>query len=115
MSNCESQRLCVPFAHFGLSKINHYVENFTIGIPKTTSWTSSWTPIIPNSQLIIYASPSQSYDWKIDIFINPTSAIWFIFISTIVVLAIIGFIIAYLHFKERKNQDNLSIGHINLL
>jgi integrin alpha FG-GAP repeat containing protein 1 len=101
--------------HFGLGKINHYVEDFSIGINKATEWTNTWTPIIPNSQLIIYAAPAANYKWAINIFINPSSAITFIFFSTILVLLVIGVIIIYLHFKERKNNDEFSIANINLL
>lgn len=101
--------------HFGLGKINHYVEDFRVGINKETDWTYKWTPVIPNSQLIVFAAPSDAFQWDINIFINPSAAMMFIFISTIVVLFAIGVIILYLHFKERKNNDAFSIGNINIL
>ena len=90
--------------HFGLSKINNYVEDFMVGIDKADDWTKSWSPIIPNSQLIVYTDPINDYRMKLNIFINPTSAMLFIFISTVVVLLILGLIILYLHCKGGGDQ-----------
>ena len=97
-------RLCLPYAHFGLGKINHYVENFEVRIPKTQNYSNTWSPIIPNSQLMVFSAPDSGFNWKISIFINPTSAMWFIFISTCIVLLVILMIIIYLHYKEKNND-----------
>ena len=60
----------LPYMFLGIGKTNNYIENFNMGIPKafdeevriyfyfvTTFWKDlqkkSWTPIIPNSQLIV--------------------------------------------------------------
>lgn len=102
--HCNANRICLPFVHFGLGKINHYVENFEVRITRTKNWSNVWSPIIPNSQLMIYSAPSSGFNWKISIFINPTSAMWFIFISTCIVLLGILVIILYLHYKEKNND-----------
>lgn len=103
-AHCTAGRLCVPFVHFGLGKINHYVENFEVRVPRTKNWSNTWSPIIPNSQLMVYAPAGTENNWKISIFINPTSAMWFIFISTCVVLAVILLVILWLHYKEKNND-----------
>lgn len=102
--HCSSGRLCLPFVHFGLGKINHYVENFNVGIARTKDWSNLWSPIIPNSQLMVYSAPNASFNWKISIFINPTSAMWFIFVSTCIVLLAILIVIIWLHYREKNND-----------
>jgi len=77
-------RLQLPYALFGLGRINNYIEDFTAGVTKPESFYSSWSPIIPNSQLII-TPPRDDSDWKIEIYINPTKAMALIIISTLIV------------------------------
>ena len=101
--------------HIGLAKINNYVEDFLIGIVKSDDWKKSWSPIIPNSQLIVYTTPTTSYNTKLNIFINPTSAMLFIFLSTIIVLLVLGFIILYLHCKEKSIDRKFQINDFNIL
>ena len=62
-----------------------------------------WSPIIPNSQLII-TPPKDKDEWKIEIYINPTKAMALIIISTLIVLFVIGLVIIIFHIKE-KEQD----------
>lgn len=102
--HCTAGRLCAPWVHFGLGKINHYVEDFTLSVPRTLNWKNQWSPIIPNSQLMVYAPAGTGNDFKISIFINPTSAMWFIFVSTCVVLLAILLVILWLHYKEKNND-----------
>jgi len=33
-NNCVFNNLCLPFVHFGLGKINNYIENFKIIVPR---------------------------------------------------------------------------------
>jgi integrin alpha FG-GAP repeat containing protein 1 len=103
-AHCTAGRLCAPWVHFGLGKINHYVENFKLSVPRTQNWENTWSPIIPNSQLMVFAPAGTQSNWKISIFINPTSAMWFIFISTCVVLVAILLVILWLHYKEKNND-----------
>lgn len=44
--------LQTPFSYCGLGRANNYVESFTLGI---FGQYNSWSPIIPNSQLVVYA------------------------------------------------------------
>ena len=108
--HCNANRLCTPFVHFGLGKINHYVENFQVRIPRAYDNSHSWPTIIPNSQLMVFWNPEETPQWKISIFINPTSAMWFIFISTCVILLLLLMLILYLHYKEKNNDVEFVIG-----
>lgn len=51
--------LQTPYSYCGLGRANNYVESFTLGM---YGQSNSWSPIIPNSQLAVYAegaTPSQ--------------------------------------------------------
>ena len=98
-------RLNLPYAFFGLSRINNYIENFNMGVFKGGSWSNSWILIIPNSQLFVSPISIDTTKWKIEIFINPTKALALIILSTIIVLVLLGMIIIYYHRKE-KIEDN---------
>jgi len=97
-------RLQLPYVIFGLGRINNYIQDFTAGVAwGSKDYYHSWSPIIPNSQLIT-TPPLGNNDWKIEIYINPTKAMALIIISTLIVLFIIGVIIIIYHIKE-KEQD----------
>lgn len=49
--------LQTPFAYCGLGRANNYVESFTLGV---FGDYQSWSPIIPNSQLAVYAPGAES-------------------------------------------------------
>lgn len=104
-ASMSNTRLSLPYAMFGLSKINNYIENFYMGVDKNGTWNNFWTPIIPNSQLFVSPINNDCTKWKIEIFINPTKALYIIIASTIVVLILLGIIIMYYHRKE-KIEDN---------
>ena len=44
--------LQTPYAYCGLGRANNYVESFSLGIYGSFN---PWSPIIPNSQLAVYA------------------------------------------------------------
>lgn len=63
-----------------------------------------WTPIIPNSQLIIFAPEADQNNWTLELFINPTSSLVLIIIACLICLIVIGLVIIILHWGE-KNED----------
>ena len=114
--NLESQqmslshtRLELPYAFFGLGRINNYIEDFNLGVIKNGTWSNRWVLIIPNSQLFVSPTSVDPAKWKIEIFINPTKLLPLIIVSTIVVLMMLGMVIAYYHRKE-KIEDNPADG-----
>lgn len=104
-------RLNLPYVFFGLGRINNYIENFNMGILKKDTWSYSWTPIIPNSQLFVSPVSNDVAKWKIEIFINPTKALFVIILSTALVLIILGIIIIYYHRKEKMEDDPNDTGY----
>ena len=59
-----------------------------------------WTPIVPNSQLIIVPGPS----WILQTFISPTEIMSVVFWFVVLVLAAIGFVIVRLT-RQEKLED----------
>jgi len=84
--------LQMPYAFMGIGRSNNYVELFYGATSVSSSLGSQmWTPIIPNSQLIVFAGGSQvteSYlsvkdgtmktetintkNWALELFMSPT-------------------------------------------
>ena len=104
LTSVTNARLQVPYIFVGLGRINNYIENLNFGVAKKGSWSRKWSPIIPNSQLMITPSDIDPENWTIEIFINPTEALWIIILSTIVVLIILGIAIIYFHAKEKRED-----------
>eukprot|EP00362_Geleiidae_sp_MMETSP1317_P000891 CAMPEP_0201283638 /NCGR_PEP_ID=MMETSP1317-20130820/33029_1 /ASSEMBLY_ACC=CAM_ASM_000770 /TAXON_ID=187299 /ORGANISM="Undescribed Undescribed, Strain Undescribed" /LENGTH=166 /DNA_ID=CAMNT_0047600601 /DNA_START=119 /DNA_END=616 /DNA_ORIENTATION=- len=53
-----------PYVHFGLGRTNNYVEDFYSSAPLVnTAKTRMWSPIIPNSFLIVIPSLKGANDW----------------------------------------------------
>jgi integrin alpha FG-GAP repeat containing protein 1 len=94
-------RLALPYSFFGLDRTNNYIENFNFGVAKTKDWSHQWSPIIPNSQLLLSANNQNPEKWGIEIFINPTEALWIIIVSTVLVLILLGSCIVFYHWKEK--------------
>jgi len=99
--------LQLPFCYVGLNRTNNYVENFVVGISINGSNTYQWTPIIPNSQLIVFTSPPSI--WTLDIFVNPTKETGIIIVTTVIILILLGLLIIYYHVNE-KEQDKKEAG-----
>ena len=90
----------------GLGKTTNYIENFYIGVAKKGSWSKMWTPLIPNSQVYLFPAGKDSHKWKIEVYVNPTSALSLIIGITVVLIILLLIIVAFLHHKE-KNEDKL--------
>lgn len=88
----------LSYFYTGVGKTNNYLETFyaanAIG---GTRAEKMWTPIIPNSQLMVFANNEKENDWGLELFVSPTQKMWMIVASVILVLIIIGAIIIVLH------------------
>jgi integrin alpha FG-GAP repeat containing protein 1 len=95
----------MPYSYLGVGRSNNYVETFTaaFSIGGTRS-IRVWTPIIPNSQLIIFAPESDQNNWTLELFINPTSSLVQIIIACLICLIIIGLVIIILHMGEKQED-----------
>lgn len=105
-----------PVGIYVIGRSNNYIEDFTLTYPiqkysssgaKTSLSVErfSWTPIIPNSHLIIDISEKLSSSWNIKLLINPTDSFLLVGIILSLILVIIGGIIIYIHMKEKKEDE----------
>ena len=97
--------LQLPYAFIGIGRSNNYVENFyaAFGIDGKRI-EKMWTPIIPNSQLIIFANGTDENVWGLELFISPTAALYLIVMVCAVCLVAIGLAIIWLHCKEKQED-----------
>lgn len=105
------QYLNLPYSFIGVGRSNNYVENFHV-ISSTNAKKSAnykiFTPIIPNSQLLISENRSEeALNWALDLIVNPTSQLFLLIIVIGIILILILAVIIYLHYKEGKeDQEN---------
>jgi len=96
----------MPYAYLGIGRSNNYIETFTAAYSIGGSRSIRiWTPIIPNSQLIIFAPEENVNNWTLELFINPTSSLALIVIACVICLVIIGIVIIILHVGEKKEDQ----------
>lgn len=94
----------LPYVLNGLGRANNYVEQFYIGISgNSSSLHRQWTPIIPNSQLIVQSNMAVE-TWTIKIFVLPTDSIIYVVIVTIVLLVILGGVLIGFYWKGKRTQ-----------
>ena len=97
--------LQLPFAFIGVGRSNNYVESFYAASGIDGKRTEKmWTPIIPNSQLIIFMETNDPMNWGLELFISPTSALYLIVMVCAVCLVVIGLAIIWLHVKEKQED-----------
>lgn len=100
--------LQLPYTVFGLGRNWNFVEVMKVGIPKgnnSNTLTSSFTQIIPNSQLIVIPYPMEYPDlWVSKLFITPSKAMLMTAAALVGTCLFVAAIIGILHRRE-KQQD----------
>ena len=95
----------LPYAYLCVGRSNNYIETFWAGTSLDGQKAERmWTPIIPNSQLFIFAKGDDVSTWGLELFINPTDSLFLIVVSCAVCLFIIGMVIIFLHCKEKQED-----------
>ena len=104
--------LSLTFAYLGIGRSNNYIENFHIISGNSFNRDDNdktYTPVIPNSQLIIYHDNIQGSNkttWQVDLVVKPTKYLYQLIIVIIVVIILLTFIAFRLQMKERE-EDNI--------
>ena len=95
----------MQYSYMGVGRSNNYVENFNAAISMNAKRSiRQWTPIIPNSQLIIFANDVNPNVWTLELFINPTNSLALIVVACLICLIIIGTVIIILHYGEKQED-----------
>ena len=104
--------LSLTFAYLGIGRSNNYIENFHIISGNSFNRDDNdktYTPVIPNSQLIIYhdnIKGSNKTTWQVDLVVKPTKYLYQLIIVIIIVIILLTFIAFRLQMKERE-EDNI--------
>jgi hypothetical protein len=101
--------LDLPYAFEGIGMSYNYVENFHVSTSSTKNTTGNYmklfTPIIPNSQLLIYNYEinSENDEWELDLIVTPISKIILVVVVICIILVILLIVIITLHLMEKVN------------
>ena len=104
--------LSLNYAYLGIGRSNNYIENFQIisgTFKKDSDNYKTYTPVIPNSQLIIYHTKDKdkkTIKWKVDLVVEPTQKLPLLIASIIVMVSVMVLFATYLQMKERR-EDNI--------
>ena len=102
--------LSLTYAYLGIGRSNNYIENFHIisgNAYKRSDNDKTYTPVIPNSQLVIYhdnIANSNSTTWEVDLVVKPTKYLYELIIVIIIVIILMTFISIRLLLKEREED-----------
>ena len=102
--------LSLTYAYLGIGRSNNYIENFHIisgNAYKRSDNDKTYTPVIPNSQLVIYhdnIANSNSTTWEVDLVVKPTKYLYELIIVIIIVVIFLTFISIRLLLKEREED-----------
>ena len=94
--------LNLPYAYMGIGRSNNYLEMLYASTSVNgTKASRMWTPIIPNSQLVVFGKSHETETWMLELFINPTQKLFMIVIVSGGLLVAIGIAIVWLYCRER--------------
>lgn len=97
--------LMLPYAFLGVGRSNNYIEYLYVASSVEGHKSERmWTPIIPNSQLIVFADSHVVDNWALELFISPTQQLYLIVASCCLALIVIGIVIIVLHCKEKQED-----------
>jgi len=88
--------------HIGVGKSINYVESLNAATTIMGEIKNCIrTPIIPNSQIIVYGEVIEAKNWEAALIIEPDKNLQNILAGTLVTLIVIGIAIITLHIQER--------------
>lgn len=89
--------LQLPFVTSGLGRTNNYIEELTVGYPGVGQ-RQSWSPIIPNSQLMV--ERRNEGEWQLETLLKDNSRVYDVIYISIVCLLGMGILILFLNWRE---------------
>ena len=102
--------LALTYAYLGIGRSNNYIENFHIisgNAYERNNNDKTYTPVIPNSQLIIYHDNIYGQNestWQVDLVGKPTTYLYQLIIVIIIMIIVLTFIAIKLQMKEREED-----------
>lgn len=100
--------LMMPYIYLGVGETSNYFESMSVGMAiKGESKVFTNTPIIPKSQLILYANDKDTVDWTFIMFTDPGQKMYAILFGCGIVLVVLGIIIVVKHNEEKHEDERL--------
>lgn len=102
--------LIAPGAHFGLGRINNYIQDLYMGVSTFKNHYEVHSGIIPNSDLVLTPSITktipQSTEFRLQLFMNPSTTTFAIIAVLIVIVGILSVIIYILQVYEWREDES---------
>ena len=120
MAQYSDMNIPLPYGFMGLPETSYYIDYFhsisgnhytkkEIFLDDEIKNMRQDTPIIPNTQMMIFKFRDPEEDnlirWDIDLIVQPMDKIYIILFIVVIVLLIVLGIIIYLHVKETKEEQ----------
>ena len=102
--------LQLPFTTKGLGRTNNYIEDLTVGY-SGYGVQSSWTPVIPNSQLILV--PDE--EWVLETLLKDNSRVYDMVYISILCLLGLGILILFLNWRETQEDKRDHYNFIQMI
>ena len=100
--------LHLPYSLKGIARSNNFIENLIIEYSSSiTNSRRSYSPVIPNSQIIIMPHRGDATTWSLELFVNPSSKLFGILLGCVVSLGIIVLLVFCIYLRE-KAEDKQS-------
>lgn len=98
----------MPYIYIGVSQTSNYFESLSVGHSiRGESKVYTNTPIIPKSQLILYASDEETYNWSFIMFTDPGKKMYAILMCCGVVLILLGIMILVKYYEEKREDEKM--------
>ena len=103
--------LNMPYMFDGIGRSNNYIESFNVAYTTfdNSNQVRVFTPIIPNSQLVISANSREARSWTLDLFINPMEYLVLVAVAAVVFLTIMGGVIICMHLQEKREDKKTQL------
>lgn len=103
----------LPFATHGLGRTNNYIEDLTVGY-SGNGVQMSWTPVIPNSQLILVPSPKDE-EWVLETLLKDNSRVYAMVYISILCLLGLGILVLFLNWRETQEDKRDHYNFIQMI
>jgi integrin alpha FG-GAP repeat containing protein 1 len=105
------QLLSMPYVFDGIGRSNNYIESFNAAYTTFDNGNQVrvFTPIIPNSKLVISANSREARSWTLELFINPMEYLVLVTVAAVVVLTFLGIAIICMHLQEKREDKKTQL------
>ena len=103
--------LSMPYVFDGIGRSNNYIESFNAAYTTFDNGNQVrvFTPIIPNSKLVISANSREARSWTLELFINPMEYLVLVTVAAVVVLTFLGIAIICMHLQEKREDKKTQL------